>query len=94
MPKKQLGTAEAVRSYKRLCEVERALRSLTTVQSVRTLLQDLTTVVRNTCITCGAQTPSAGLQLVPPPTSNTAPCNCSSKLPLATYLTPDYPQAT
>ena len=31
MPKKQLGTADAVRSYKGLCEVERAFRSLKTV---------------------------------------------------------------
>ena len=31
VPKKQLGTADAVRSYKGLCEVERAFRSLKTV---------------------------------------------------------------
>lgn len=31
VPKKQLGTADTVRSYKGLCEVERAFRSLNTV---------------------------------------------------------------
>lgn len=143
VPKKQLGTADAVRSYKGLCEVERAFRSLKTVDlkirpihhrledrvrahiflcmlayyvewhmreawrellfadedleakndrdpvapaqrsqealekiaertlengspvhSFRTLLQDLATVVRNTCITRGTKTASPAFQMV------------------------------
>jgi transposase len=147
VPKKQLGTAEAVRSYKGLCEVERAFRSLKTVDlkirpihhrlenrvrahiflcmlayyvewhmreawrellfadedleakhdrdpvapaqrsapalekiaartlddgspvhSFRTLLQDLATVVRNTCLTRGAKAPSPAFQMVTTPT--------------------------
>lgn len=147
VPKKQLGTADAVRSYKGLCEVERAFRSLKTVDlkirpihhrledrvrahillcmlayhlewhmreawrellfadedleaknardpvapaqrsqealekitertledgspvhSFRTLLQDLATVVRNTCTTRGAKTASPPFQMVTTPT--------------------------
>jgi len=147
VPKRQLGTAEAVRSYKGLCEVERAFRSLKTVDlkirpihhrledrvrahiflcmlayyvewhmreawrellfadedleakndrdpvapaqrspealekiaertledgspvhSFRTLLQDLATVVRNTCITRGTKTASPAFKMVTTPT--------------------------
>jgi hypothetical protein len=147
VPKKQLGTADAVRSYKGLCEVERAFRSLKTVDlkirpihhrledrvrahvflcmlayyvewhmreawrellfadedleakndrdpvapaqrsaqalekiaartledgtpvhSFRTLLQDLATVVRNTCITRAAKAASPAFQMVTTPT--------------------------
>jgi len=147
VPKKQLGTADAVRSYKGLCEVERAFRSLktvdlkirpihhrledrvrahiflcmlayyvewhmreawrellfadedleakndrdpvapaqrspqalekiaertledgSTVHSFRTLLQDLATVVRNTCITRGTKTASPAFKMVTTPT--------------------------
>jgi hypothetical protein len=147
VPKKQLGTADAVRSYKGLCEVERAFRSLKTVDlkirpihhrledrvrahiflctlayyvewhmreawrellfadedfeakkdrdpvapaqrsqealeklaertledgspvhRFRTLLQDLATVVRNTCITHGAKTASPAFKMVTTPT--------------------------
>ena len=145
--KKQLGTADTVRSYKGLCEVERAFRSLKTVDlkirpihhrledrvrahiflcmlayyvewhmreawrellfadedleakndrdpvapaqrsqealekiaertledgspvhSFRTLLQDLATVVRNTCLTRGAKTASPAFQILTTPT--------------------------
>jgi hypothetical protein len=145
--KRQLGTADAVRSYKGLCEVERAFRSLKTVDlkirpiyhrledrvrahiflcmlayylewhmreawrellfadedleakndrdpvapaqrspqalekiaertledgsavhSFRTLLQDLATVVRNTCITRGTKTASPAFKMVTTPT--------------------------
>ena len=148
VPKKQLGTADAVRSYKGLCEVERAFRSLKTVDlkirpihhrledrvrahillcmlayyvewhmreawrellfadedleakndrdpvapaqrsaqalekiaertledgspvhSFRTLLQDLTTVVRNTCTTRGTKTASPAFKMVTTPTN-------------------------
>lgn len=147
VPKRQLGTADAVRSYKGLCEVERAFRSLKTVDlkirpihhrledrvrahiflcmlayyvewhmreawrellfadedleakndrdpvapaqrspealekiaertledgspvhSFRTLLQDLATVVRNTCITRGTKTASPAFKMVTTPT--------------------------
>ena len=147
VPKKQLGTADAVRSYKGLCEVERAFRSLKTVDlkirpihhrledrvrahiflcmlayylewhmreawrellfadedleakngrdpvapaqrsaqalekiaertledgspvhSFRTLLQDLATVVRNTCTTRGTKTASPAFQMLTTPT--------------------------
>ena len=147
VPKKQLGTADTVRSYKGLCEVERAFRSLKTVDlkirpihhrledrvrahiflcmlayyvewhmreawrellfadedlqaktdrdpvapaqrspealekiaertledgspvhSFRTLLQDLATVVRNTCITRGTKTASPAFQMLTTPT--------------------------
>jgi hypothetical protein len=147
VPKRQLGTAEAVRGYKGLCEVERAFRSLKTVDlkirpihhrledrvrahiflcmlayyvewhmreawrellfadedleakndrdpvapaqrspealekiaertledgspvhSFRTLLQDLATVVRNTCITRGTKTASPAFKMVTTPT--------------------------
>jgi transposase len=148
VPKKQLGTADTVRSYKGLCEVERAFRSLKTVDlkirpihhrledrvrahiflcmlayylewhmreawrellfadedleakndrdpvapaqrsqealekiaertledgspvhSFRTLLQDLATVVRNTCTTRAAKTASPAFQMVTTPTA-------------------------
>jgi hypothetical protein len=148
VPKKQMSAADAVRSYKGLCEVERAFRSLKTVDlkirpihhrledrvrahillcmlayylewhmreawrellfadedleakndrdpvapaqrspealgkigertledgspvhSFRTLLQDLATVVRNTCITRGTKTASPAFQMVTTPTA-------------------------
>ena len=148
VPKKQLSTADAVRSYKGLCEVERAFRSLKTVDlkirpihhrledrvrahiflcmlayylewhmreawrellfadedleakidrdpvapaqrsaealekiaertledgspvhSFRTLLQDLATVVRNTCVTRSAKAASPTFQMVTTPTA-------------------------
>jgi transposase len=148
LPKKQMSAAETVRSYKGLCEVERAFRSLKTVDlkirpihhrledrvrahiflcmlayylewhmseawrellfsdedleakrtrdpvaaakrspealqkitdrtladgspvhSFRTLLQELATIVRNTCITRGAKSGSPGFQMLTTPTA-------------------------
>lgn len=120
VPKKQMSAPDTVRSYKGLCEVERAFRSLKTVDlkirpihhrledrvrahiflcmlayyvewhmreawrellfadedledgspvhSFRTLLQDLATVVRNTCVARSAKTASPAFQMVTTPT--------------------------
>ena len=64
VPKKQVTSAEAVRSYKALADVERAFRSThalpdgSAARSFRILVQELPTIVRNTC------QPSAGTTAV------------------------------
>ena len=61
--------APAQRSPEALQKIaERTLEDGSAVHSFRTLLQDLATVVRNTCITRGAKTASPAFQMVTTPT--------------------------
>ena len=61
--------APAQRSQSALEKIsERRLEDGSPLHSFRTLLQDLATVVRNTCVTRGANAPSPAFQMVTTPT--------------------------
>ncbi|HUA23956.1 MAG TPA: IS1634 family transposase [Steroidobacteraceae bacterium] len=62
--------APAERSPEALQKItERTLEDGTTVHSFRTLLADLATIVRNTCVTRTAKTPSPAFQIVTTPSA-------------------------
>jgi transposase len=61
--------APAQRSRETLQKItERTLEDGSTVHSFRTLLEELATIVRNTCVTRSAKTPSPAFQIVTTPT--------------------------